>query len=169
MVTKRCITILVCFSLVLVVACSGSTPKGFPKVAPCTITVLDGTTPIDDVEVTLSPETESSGTIFYGKTDTSGVCKVGTSFASHYKSGVPEGTYKVILVKEPFVEHTKTREEQNEMSRPELDAYRAQMKAKRDALPRIIPVPLTTAVKTPLTVSVQGKTTGLTVNVEEHK
>jgi len=168
-VMKRCITIFACFFLVLAAGCSGGAPKGFPKVVPCSITVLDGTTPIDDVEVTLRAETESNGMIFYGKTNASGVCKVGTSFASFYKEGVPEGNYKVMLVKEPVVEDTKTREEQNAMSRPELDAYRAQMKTKRDALPRIIPVPLTTAARTPLTVNVQGKTTALTVNVAEHK
>lgn len=167
--TKRCVSILVCISLIFAVSCSGGAPKGFPKVLPCSITVLDGTTPIADVEVTLRAASDSPGMVFYGKTDSSGVCKVGTTFANHYKEGIPEGNYKVILVKEPFVEETKTQEEQMAMTRPELDAYRAQMQAKRDALPKIIPVALTTAEKTTLTVNVQGKTTELTVNVAEFK
>jgi hypothetical protein len=130
---------------------------------------LDGTTPIADVEVTLQATTDSSGMVFFGKTDTTGICKVGTSFANYHKEGIPEGSYKVILVKEPYVEDTKTRDEQFAMSRPELDAYRAQIKAKRDALPRIIPVSLTTNTKTTLTLSVSGRKAELTVNVADHK
>ena len=169
MLSKRYMPLFVCLSLVFIAGCTGSAPKGFPKVLPCQVTVLDGTTPIAGVEVTLQATTASSGTVFFGKTDASGVCKVGTSFANYYKEGVPEGNYKVVLVKEPVVEDTKTREEQNAMTRPELDAYRAQMKTKRDALPRIVPTPLTTALKTPLTIDVRGKTTVMTVNVAEHK
>ena len=67
------------------------------------------------------------------------------------------------------MEDMKTREERNEMTRPEPDAYRKQMKAKRDALPRIIPTSLTTNAKTPLTLDVSGKEAELSVNVAEHK
>ncbi|MCL2118426.1 MAG: hypothetical protein FWH27_08385 [Planctomycetaceae bacterium] len=169
MLTKRSLALFACFSLVLFSGCPGGTPKGFPKVIPCKITVLDGTTPIADVEVSLYATSPASGMVFYGKTDASGLCKVGTSFANFFKEGVPEGSYKVVLVKEPFVEDTKTREEQNEMPRPELDAYRKQMQDKRDALPKIIPVALTTNAKTTLTLNVSGKVAELTVNVAEHK
>ena len=37
-------------SLVATLGCSGK-PSGFPKVSPCTITVLDGSTPIEGVEI----------------------------------------------------------------------------------------------------------------------
>ena len=169
MISKSYLPLFVCLFVVFIAGCPGGAPKGFPKVVPCTITVLDGTSPIADVEVTLQTATASSGAVYFGKTDASGVCQVGTSFASFYKAGVPEGNYKVVLVKEPAVEDTKTRDERNAMSRTDLDAYRAEMKAKRDALPRIIPTPLTTAAKTPLTIDVQGKTTAMTVDVAEHK
>ena len=168
MLTKRGLILLVCLSLLLFPGCSKE-PKGFPKVIPCTVTVLDGTTPITGVEVSLYSSTPTNGMIFYGKTDTSGVCKVGTAFASFYKEGVPEGNYKVVLVKEPFVEDTKTPEEQSVMSRQEADAYQKQMQDKRDALPRIIPVPLTTNAKTTLSLDVSGKGTKLSVNLAEHK
>ena len=163
---KHAITFSLCLSLTLLIGCS-NTPQGFPKVVPCTITVMDGTTPIADVDVTLQAVIPSSGTVFFGKTNDTGVCKAGTSFASYYKEGVPEGSYKVILVKEPYVEDTKTGKVH--MSRAEIDAHRKEMQAKRDALPRIIPVPLTTAAKTPLTVDVSGKTTELTVDVTQYK
>ena len=166
---KHFILFSLCLSLTLLIGCSGGTPQSFPKVVPCTITVVDGTTPIADVEVTLQSVTPSSGMVFFGKTNDAGVCKAGTSFANHYKEGVPEGSYKVILVKEPFVDETKTIEEQNAMARPELEAYRKQMQAKRDALPKIVPMPLTTGEKTPLTVDVSGKTTELTVDVTQYK
>ena len=161
---------LTCFSVALSVGCSGGAPKGFPQVIPCTVTVLDGTTPIADVEVTLQATSASSGMVFFGKTDASGVCKVGTSYANYFKEGVPAGNYKVILAKEPFVEEMKTREEQEAMTtKAEVDAYRKQMQAKRDALPRVIPVSLTTNGTTPLTLDVSGKRAELTVNVGEHK
>ena len=167
---KHVILFSLCLSLTFLIGCSGGTPQGFPKVVSCTITVLDGTAPIADVEVTLQAAAPLSGAVFYGKTDEAGVCKVGTSFANHYKEGIPEGSYKVILVKEPFVEEIKTKEERGAMSsRAEVDAYRKQMQAKRDALPRIIPVSLTTAAKTPLTVDVSGNTTELTVDVTQYK
>lgn len=150
--------------LLLFVGCSGA-PSGFPKVLPCSVTVLDGTTPIADVEVTLQSETAQKGLVFFGKTDASGVCKVGTTFQNYYKKGVPEGSYKVILIKEPYVEDTIPREEQLEMSRGALDAYRKSMQAKRDALPRIIPVSMTSASTTPLEMSVNGKNSQLEVNV----
>lgn len=166
---KRYMPLFVCLFLVFIAGCTGGAPKDFPKVVPCQVTVLDDTNPIADVEVSLYASNPISGCSFFGKTDDSGVCKVGTSFANYYKKGVPEGNYKVVLIKEPFVEDTKSREEQNAMARPELDAYRAQMKAKKDALPRIIPAPLTTAATTPLTINVQGKTTAMTINLPEHK
>ena len=169
MLTKRSLVLFVCFSLLLFSGCPGGAPKGFPKVIPCKITVLDGTAPIADVEVSLYATTPASGMVFYGKTDASGFCNVGTTFANYYKKGVPEGEYQVVLVKEPHVEDTKTREELGEMSRSELDAYRKQMQDKRDALPKIIPEALTTSAKTPLTLNASGKATELTVNVAEHK
>ncbi|MCL2622361.1 MAG: hypothetical protein FWD31_01740 [Planctomycetaceae bacterium] len=169
MLIRHSLVVLVCLAVFLFSGCSGGTPKGFPKVVSCQVAVVDGTTPIADVEVSLYPSAPTSGMVFFGKTDALGVCKVGTSFANYYKEGVPEGNYKVVLVKEPRVEDTKTREEQNAMSRPELDAYRKQMQDKRDALPRIIPVSLTTSANTTLTLDVSGKDTQLDVNVAEHK
>ena len=168
MLTKRGLVILACLSFVIFSGCS-RTPKGFPKVFPCRITVVDGTTPIADVEVSLLATTPSDGMVFFGKTDVSGVCKVGTTHVNCHKKGVPEGSYKVVLVKEPFVEDTKTREEQNAMSRDELDAYRKQMQDKRNVLPRIIPDLMTSNEKTPLTLDVNGKGVEMTVNVAEHQ
>jgi len=160
---------IACLTVSLISGCSGGAPTGFPKVIPCQITVLEGTTPIADVEVMLHLSTPMAGTIFFGKTNASGVSEMGTSFANYHKSGVPEGSYKVVLFKEPDVENTKTQEERSAMSRPAMETYRKQMQKKRDALPRIIPVPLTKSATTPLTLDVSGRRATLTVNVAEFK
>jgi len=154
--------------LMLLCGCSDS-PKGFPKVVSCQITVTRGSTPIDEVDVTLEPTTPVSSILFFGKTDSQGVCNVATTFANHSKNGVPEGIYKVILVKEPPVEETKTQEELGKMSRSEIDAYRAQIKKKRDALPRIIPTVLTQSSSTPLKIDVTSSGATLAVNLDEYK
>ncbi|MDR1959753.1 MAG: hypothetical protein LBQ54_12045 [Planctomycetaceae bacterium] len=165
---ERFFVLLTCLLSLSFCGCSDS-PKGFPKVVPCQIIVLRGTTPVADVEVSLKPVTPVDSIVFFGKTDSTGVCQVRTTYASYSKPGVPEGTYKVILVKEPFVEHTKTEEERHAMTQPQLNEYTKQMKNRQAALPKMIPPKLTKTDTTPLKIDVAGKQTGLSVNLEEYK
>ena len=76
--------------------CSRGVPKGFPSLHPCVITVSQDGTPLAEASVLLKPLQESAMSAS-GITDEKGVAvmKVQATF-----DGVPEGKYKVMIVKQ---------------------------------------------------------------------
>ncbi len=148
------LSLVVVMASALILGCSGK-PSGFPKVSPCTITVTNGSDPIEGVDVALIPDTPISGVIVGGKTDASGVCVVKTTYANFSAPGSPEGTFKVQLRKDP--EPTKpelTADDMASMDRSEIDKYNALRDAEIKSLPKVVPADLTSAQTTPVSVSV---------------
>ncbi|MDO5565536.1 MAG: hypothetical protein Q4G59_02685, partial [Planctomycetia bacterium] len=142
-------------------------PQGFPAISPCTITVTNGTQPIEGVEVTLTPTEVMNSIVISGKTDAAGKCLPVTRFAGHVEKGVPKGEFAVTLVKEPFVEGPSA-EEKAKMTYDQAMAADRKREAAVAAAPRIIPVEYTQKEKTPakLTVS-EGKPAELAIDVSK--
>ncbi|MDR1492579.1 MAG: hypothetical protein LBT05_07645 [Planctomycetaceae bacterium] len=168
----RCILILAGCLASLSFGCSDA-PKGFPKVVPCKVIVMQGTKPLHEVDVTLLPSSPRNSTMFFGKTDPSGNCQVATTFANYRKNGVPEGTYKVVLDKRPELELTQTEEhaccaDAHSMSRDSLK-WQAEIQKQRKKYPKIIPDVLTQSSSTPLTLDVSRNGATLAVNLDEYK
>ena len=89
------LSLVVVMASALILGCSEK-PSGFPKVSPCTITVTNGSDPIEGVDVALIPDTPISGVIVGGKTDANGRAELTTH--GDFK-GAPAGTYRVGVVK----------------------------------------------------------------------
>ncbi|MDR1383640.1 MAG: hypothetical protein LBJ67_07325 [Planctomycetaceae bacterium] len=169
--TRRILMIVGCLAS-LSFGCSDA-PKGFPKVVSCKITVVQGTKPLNEVDVILLPSSPMNSTMFFGKTDQSGHCQVATTFANYRKNGVPKGTYKVVLDKRPEIELTQTEEhaccaESHSMSRDSLK-WQAEIQKQRKKHPQIIPDILTQSSSTPLTLDVSSNGATLAVNLDEYQ
>ena len=91
--------IFVIVSIFFVIGCGGAkVPKDFPKTLPFTITVVDAGKPIEGVIIRLSTTTSPNWTAS-GVTNASGVAELQTISGSYSRKGVPEGSYKVVMVK----------------------------------------------------------------------
>ncbi len=148
-------------SVSLVAGCSGK-PSGFPKVKPCEITVTDGGTAVEGVEVNLIPSAVMSGTIIGGTTDAMGKCVVQTTFANFAAPGAPEGEFSVVLMPD------LTNEQMANMDRTEIDKYYADRDAKIAKEPKIVPPALTSMQTTPIKANIPADAT-ITVDLSQYK
>ena len=136
------------------VGCSGK-PAGFPKVSSCTITVTNGSDPVEGVEISLVPDEVQSGVVVGGKTDAAGKCVVNTVFANHSAPGAPEGAYTVTLKKQPEVDMPAlTPEEMTNMSRGDIDKYNKERDAAIAAAPQIVPPACTSFQTSPIKANI---------------
>ena len=154
-------------SLVATLGCSGK-PSGFPKVSPCTITVMDGSTPIEGVEIALIPDTPISGVIAGGTTDATGVCIVNTTFANFQAPGAPEGSFTVTLRKDPIPTKPElTAEDMSNMERSEVDKYNKARQDEINSMPKIIPPSLTSMQTSKVKLSIPNDS-AITVDVTQY-
>lgn len=150
------------------VGCSGK-PSGFPSVKPCTITVTDGSAPVEGVEIALIPAQTMSGVIVGGKTDATGVCVVNTTFANFAAPGCPAGEFTVTLKKTPEVDMPElTAAECADMSRTEIDKYYKERDAKIAAAPKIVPPALTSMQTSPVKANLPNDS-AITVDLSQYK
>jgi hypothetical protein len=131
--------------------CKAKKPDGMPELVPFKVKVVDGSTPIADVEVFFIGQ---GNTVTHAMTDASGVAEMTTSLQDYTEEGAPVGEYRVQCRKDPMAEHWKTPQEQAEMTIEERGAYSKEWQDKCDALPREVPKKWSDFDKTPLTASV---------------
>jgi hypothetical protein len=129
-------------------------PNDFPKLYPCKITVTKDGSPVIDAVISLIPEKSVENITFVGSTDASGVAKMRSSQAVYIAEGVPEGIYKVLISKQPTLEHTKSESEREAMNPDELALYEDERQKKIAKLPKIVPPVLNTKDTTPLNITV---------------
>jgi len=157
--------------------CSDKRPDGFPaKLLSCRIIVLEGDEPLKEVSVSLLPENEQQKYSMIAMTDANGVANLRTTLGGYYGNGVPEGTYKILVIgsEPPDFEHTLTMEQRMELPPDQLSAYEAARQRRINALPigeipSAIPKELGKRDKTPLTWTVNRKGSELTVNIADYK
>ena len=94
---KRLTFFVVLVVLVVFSGCGKSRPEGMPPLVSCTVTVKDGSQPIGDIHIGLRSPDAHGGWGIGGRTNASGVAKIMTIFASFEGTGVPTGTYQVVL------------------------------------------------------------------------
>ncbi len=154
-------------SLVATLGCSGK-PSGFPKVSPCTITVVNGSTPIEGVEVALIPDTPIAGVIAGGTTDSQGVCVVKTTFANFSAPGAPAGNFTVTLRKDPTPSKPElSAEEMSSMDRTDVDKYNKEREDEIKKMPKIIPPSLTSFQTSQVKLSTPNASE-LTVDISQY-
>ena len=164
------IVVIGCLVLMLTLTgCGKSKPKDIPALYPATVIVKNGATPISGARVVLIFSGNSTGSwSVSASTDTNGVAKLSTSQGDWKGAGVPAGDYVVFINKSADFTQEPLPEELEGDERAK-QAFYAEQQKKIDSLPKIIPSSLTTAVTSPLRITVAAGTTAeLTVDVSEH-
>jgi hypothetical protein len=160
------ITGILCFGLIA--GCSDK-PNGFPDIIPCVVTITDNGTPVEGVFVQIETVPPTSSLSVVAQTDTQGNAAIQTQLGTFAKPGVPVGKLVMVLKKLPKVPHFKSAEEREKMTYDQAMAYGAEMKARQDQLPPIIPPALTNSETSPLTMDVvSGKAIQWNVALEEY-
>lgn len=150
---------------VVLVGCKAKRPDDMPELVPFKVKVVDGSTPIADVDVFFIGQ---GNTVTHAMTDANGVAEMTTSLQDYTEKGAPVGEYRVQCTKNPTVEHWKTPQEQAEMTIEERGAYSKEWQEKCDALPREIPKKWGDFDKTPLAASVPAGGGEVVFDVEGH-
>lgn len=135
---------------VLLFGCAKAVPDGFPPLARCSVTVTDAGTPVAGCVIRILPEPRLDSVVVVGRTDQQGRATLRTSIGSSHRAGVPAGTLRMILIREPAMPHFKSEEEREAMTDRQGDAYMREVTARHAKLPRIVPPVLSSPNTTPL-------------------
>ncbi|MDO5581241.1 MAG: hypothetical protein Q4G69_08895 [Planctomycetia bacterium] len=95
MVKKLFLFALVMFSALLM-GCGEPLPEGMPRLIPCELTLLQEGKPLVGATVSLLPEKDQARWNLVGITNESGTANI---LANGKYKGVPEGKYKIIIIK----------------------------------------------------------------------
>ena len=174
---KYFVSILIVAVILSIAGCGDARPDGFPaKLRTCRVLVLDGDEPMENVSVSFLPENERQKYTMVAMTDAKGVANMRTTLGGYYGKGVPEGTYKVLVIgsEDPELEHTLTMDERMELSPDALDAYERARQRRINALPigevpTAIAKELSNTNTTPITWTVDRNKAEFTVNVADFK
>lgn len=150
------------------VGCGKAAPEGFPELQPFTVKVVDGGKGIEGVQVSLANLDPKGVGSVAGKTNSSGVATMKTTFKNHTADGAPTGEFRVICIKDPVVEDWKTDDEIAKMSPGEREAYGKEKDAKRDEMPREVPKTLSLYDQTPVQTTVSAGGGEFVVDVAEY-
>jgi hypothetical protein len=161
---KNYILILVFSGLVLGIAGCGK-PAKMPKLFPCQITVTDGGTPVADARISMADESSSESWAINGITNSSGVAKMSTTYTNYTASGVPQGTFRVAVNKDP--PNLPPQNVTDGMNEQQADTVMKKWEEEVDKL-RIIPKNLIFVSTTPVIVEVKEKC-NLEINIADYK
>lgn len=149
--------------------CPSGRPDGMPKVYPCKVIVKNGIEAVSDAQIVLDSEPSIPNIMISGMTDASGVAEISTILGIYMQKGAPEGTFTVTILKSTPMVHTKTQEEQAQMTPPEADAYYKKVQADTAKMPKLVPEKLANPDQSPLKIEITNKGGNLDVNLAEYK
>ena len=165
--------LLGCLTVTLfLTGCGEGPPEGFPKkLFSCRIVVMDGDEPVREATVSLLPENGQQKFSMVGITNDQGVANIRTTQAGYYGNGVPQETYRVLIIgsEPPDLEHTLTLDERANLPPDELDAYEYARQRRIGARPLAVPREFNKTDTTPLIWTVDRKGSELHVNVADYK
>jgi len=159
------------FVLIVLVICGCSTkPSDVPELFPCQVVVMNGTTPIADVDVILGLTSESLMCSMSGKTNSSGVAVIRTNRLNWQGNGAPAGEYIVTVSKIPKLAEGLSLAERQALDPMEQERYNAEQARKHDELPREIPVELSEFGISPYRMTVsKGRDNKLEIDISTFK
>lgn len=164
--------LVLCFvvSFSYIVGCDGGKkPEGFPDVIPHSIVVKNNGSAEDKVAVALLPQGASGAWAVGGETIGDGRARLATFQGTYTQFGVPAGDYKVILTKSPKAPSELSEQEYIQMSLEEREANARKVGEELKNMPKIIPDVLTTASKTPLTITISKDSKETVVELNDYK
>jgi hypothetical protein len=113
--------------------------------------------PVSEAVITLIPQSSGGDWASGGVTDRSGTAVIKTTCGTYQENGVPEGNYKVMIIRRPDIQGEKSEAEVEAMPGLERDAYFAALEIKRSRLPPVVPEIWGNVVKTPLAVRIDAQ------------
>lgn len=151
--------LLVCFVTIFMIfsfGCRPSAPKGLAPIRPFNVKVINGNTPVPEVKVVFHANTAVGNAVFTGETDANGIAKMKTLAGSFNGNGVPEGSYKVTLIKYANLKYKLTETDRENMPPAEIKKYDLEYNKQVEDLEKMIPSELKTSDKTTLETTVPG-------------
>lgn len=158
-------------STVLLSGCGPMPPEGFPRLRPAKIRVLDGTTPVPNVNIVLVPETGAMNLLIAATTDGNGVAVIRTMRGTFGRPGAPEGTYRVRL-DEIAPETIEPNLIEDEQLTPQQIAEREREDRRRHAeaeAARKVPTVLGDVQGTPLKCEIDHSGISLDIDISQYK
>ncbi len=140
-----------------------------PKVAPVSLTLMDGSEPLADASVLFVSDNPISSVTVGGTSNSSGVVELYTTLGTYSEQGAPVGNYKITVQKDQPVVQTKTDEELSKMQPGEIAEHSRKLLAERDAKPKLVPPVVTKSATTPLKIEVKEKDTSQTIDLSQYK
>jgi hypothetical protein len=160
---------LVCL-LFSIVGCSEKLPDNFPKkLTNFTVTLLHENKSVEGAAVTLFPEDMSVGYYVTAFTNSNGTAILETSVNKFSKSGVPAGTYKLIITHIPKTSVELTKQEVMTLSNDELRKREDEVNTERNKLPHPVPKNWSDLKSTPLKITVPEKGGNITIEITDSK
>ncbi|MDR0336064.1 MAG: carboxypeptidase-like regulatory domain-containing protein [Planctomycetaceae bacterium] len=136
-----------------------------PKLVPCHITVTDNGVPVAGARISMADESSAESLAINGITDSFGVAKMRTTYTKYTASGVPQGTFKVAIDKEP--PNLPPQNVTDDMNEQQADAAMKKWEEEVDQL-RIIPKNLIFISTTPITLEIKEKS-NLNIDIADYK
>ncbi len=153
--------------MVSVIGCGGR-PAGFPDLLPATVEVVDGSTPLANVSVVLSPTPSINSVVCSGRTDNSGIAAIITTLGGYQQAGAPASDFTLTLVEQITVP-TKSASEISAMSFDQQKAYDEERAKQLLAVVRKVPADLSDPEKTPLKWKLSSSSSKLQINIADYK
>jgi hypothetical protein len=162
--------VILCFISLVLTGCSNHKPSEFPKLYPYTFTVLLQGQPVEKAQVMFLSEQTGQGWAVGGKTNNRGIAEIYTHQGSYMESGIPAGTFKVTIFKEPeeLEQFAKSKEEMDKMTQEEEVQYTIQFGKAMKTAKTIVPAILSYHATTPLQIIVSETENTFTVNLEQY-
>jgi len=158
-------TFLFVFTLFICIGCNQTkVPEELKNLVPVTITVTDGSQPVENVAVRLSAKGSQGAFACVGTTDAKGVAVIQSTRSSYTGKGAPAGTYFVVLVKTVEIPEDLQPQEEDQDNPVAAAAKQAKLTAflKEN---RAIPLVLTQSTSSPVELTVAEKT-GATAEID---
>ena len=154
--------------LLLCAGCKrGNVPEELKNLVPVTVTVTDGSQPLQGVTVRLGSKNPQGLFASVGITDANGVAQIESTRSSYTGKGAPAGTYSVVVSKPVDIPEDLQPQEEDQ----DDPAAAMAKQAKRDAFLKqnqAIPVVLTQSATSPIELTVAEKT-GATTEIDISK
>lgn len=160
---------LVVILVLFFAGCGSPKPAGLPDLIPHQVRIHDNGKPLEKVDISLLREEGQGAWSMGGITDSSGNATLRTIFASFEGSGVPVGTYRVILNKSVDYppELILTEEQSMKLSPQELVPIENKRK-KYEEEHRVLPPLVSDPEKSPITISVSKTNEVSDIDVSKH-
>ncbi|MDR1142356.1 MAG: hypothetical protein LBL62_11735 [Planctomycetaceae bacterium] len=165
---KYIVTIMFLFILAVQTGCQQKLPDGFPtKLVPFDVKLTHNGSPVKWAAVSFLLEGGNSPYLVTAYTNAGGVAKMETTMNVFSKSGVPSGTYMVIVTHTPEPPSKLANAELGKMSDAEITAYRKKIDAEIAAMPHPVPKEWGNIKTTPVKITVSEKGGTITIEIAD--